>query len=86
MFVNHPQVADFTREQVARFFTTHPDFLPVGEGHFGVLYKDMRRVAAAQLSATLSALATGLPIFDVVFHNEREFTVSEVGVVAGASS
>ena len=86
MFVNHPQVADFTREQVARFFTTHPDFLPVDEGHFGVLYKDMRRVAAAQLGATLSVLAAGLPIFDVVFRNEREFTVSEVGVVPAASA
>jgi len=85
MFVNHPQVADFNREQVARFFTTHPDFLPVDEGHFGVLYKDMRRVAGAQLGATLSVLAAGLPIFDVVFHNEREFTVSEVGMVPAAA-
>lgn len=74
-------MSDFTREQVARFFTTHPDFLPVDEEHFGVLYNDMRRVAAAQLGVTLSALASGLPIFDVVFHDEREFTVSEVGVV-----
>ncbi len=83
MFVNHPQIADFTREQVARFFTTHPDFLPVGENHFGVLYKDMRRVAAIQLGATLAVLAAGLPIFDVVFKNEREFTVRAAGVVGG---
>jgi rhodanese-related sulfurtransferase len=81
MFVNHPQISDFTREQVARFLTIHPDFLPVDEGHFGVLFKDMRRVAAAQLGATLAVLASGLPIFDVVFRNEREFTVTEVGVV-----
>ena len=83
MFVNHPQVADFNREQVARFFTTHPDFSSVDEAHFGVLFKDMRRVAGAQLSATLGVLAAGLPIFDVVFQNEREFTVREVGVVGG---
>ena len=51
-----------------------------------MLFKDMRRVAAAQLGATLSVLASGLPIFDVVFRNEREFTVTEVGVVGSAVS
>jgi len=30
-------------------------------------------------------LAAGLPIFDVVFRNEHEFTVSEVGEVAAAA-
>jgi len=83
MFVNHPQVADFNREQVARFFTLHPDFSSVDADQFGVLFKDMRRVAAIQLSATLGVLARGLPIFDVVFANEREFRVSEAGVVGG---
>jgi rhodanese-related sulfurtransferase len=83
MFVNHPQVADFSREQVARFFTIHPDFSPIQADHFGVLFKDMRRVAGIQLGATLAVLANGLPIFDVVFRSEREFTVSEVGVVGG---
>lgn len=81
MFVNHPQVADFLREQAARFFTIHPEVLPVGEEHFGMLMKDMRRVAAKQLAATLSVLAKGLPIFDVVFHDERRFTVKEAGAV-----
>ena len=83
MFVNHPQVSDFQREQVARFFTLHPDFSPIDSDHFGVLFKDMRRVAGLQLTATLAVLAKGLPIFDVVFHNEREFRVTEVGVVEG---
>ena len=83
MFVNHPQIADFTREQVARFFTLHPEFSPIDEDHFGVLYKDMRRVAGTQLTATLGFLAAGLPIFDVVFRTERDFEVSEVGVVGG---
>ena len=83
MFVNHPQIADFTREQVARFFTLHPEFSPIDADHFGVLYKDMRRVAGTQLMTTLGFLAQGLPIFDVVFQNEREFEVTEVGVVGG---
>lgn len=81
MFVNHPQVADFLREQVARFFTTHAELLPVGEQEYGMLRKDMRRLADLQLGATLSVLARGLPIFDVVFRSEREFTVAEAGVV-----
>lgn len=81
MFVNHPQVADFMREQVARFFTTHPELLPLGEEEFGILRKDMRRVAEVQQAATLSVLAKGLPIFDVVFKGPREFSVAEVGVV-----
>ena len=83
MFVNHPQVADFHREQVARFFTLHPDFSPIDTEHFGVLFKDMRRVAGVQLAATLGVLAAGLPIFDVVFRSEREFSVTEVGMVGG---
>jgi rhodanese-related sulfurtransferase len=81
MFVNHPQVADFMREQVARFFTTHPELLPLGEDKFAILRKDMRRVADLQQAATLSVLAKGLPIFDVVFKGPREFTVAEVGTV-----
>ncbi|MBL9105758.1 MAG: rhodanese-like domain-containing protein [Myxococcales bacterium] len=83
MFVNHPQVAEFMRDQVARFFSIHPDFLPVGESHFGMLQKDMRRIAGIQLGHTLAALAKGLPIFDVVFRSEQEFSVEEVGAVAG---
>lgn len=81
MFVNHPQVAEFMRDQVARFFAIHPEFLPIDEGHFGMLQKDMRRLAGLQLGVTLGALAPGLPIFDVVFRSEREFTVTEVGAV-----
>lgn len=81
MFVNHPQVAEFMRDQVARFFTIHPDFLPVDESHFGILQKDMRRLAGIQIAATLAQLAKGLPIYDVVFKNEREFTVAEAGSV-----
>lgn len=81
MFVNHPQVADFMREQVARFFTTHPELLPLGEDEYAILRKDLRRLAEIQQAATLSVLAKGLPIFDVVFRGAREFSVSEVGVV-----
>lgn len=83
MFVNHPQVAEFMRDQVARFFTIHPDFLPVDDRHFGMLQKDMRRVAGIHIAATLASLANGLPIYDVVFKSEREFTVEEAGVVGG---
>lgn len=81
MFVNHPQVADFMREQVARFFTTQPRLLGIGEDSFPILRKDMRRLAEIQQAATLAVLAKGLPIFDVVFRNDCEFSVTEVGVV-----
>lgn len=81
MFVNHPQVADFMREQVARFFTTHPELLGIGEDEFPILRKDIRRLAEIQQAATLSVLAKGLPIFDVVFCGDREFSVTAVGVV-----
>lgn len=81
MFVNHPQVADFMREQVARFFTTHPELLPLGEAEFAMLRKDMRRLAEIQQAATLAVLAKGLPVFDVVFRGAREFAVTEVGTV-----
>ncbi|MFY0538555.1 rhodanese-like domain-containing protein [Nannocystis pusilla] len=81
IFVNHPQVADFMREQVARYFTTHPELLPLGEAEYGILRKDIRRLAEIQQAATLSVLAKGLPVFDVVFRNAREFTVKAAGVV-----
>ena len=81
MFVNHPQVADFMREQVARFFTTQPALLGIGEDSFPILRKDMRRLAEIQQAATLAVLAKGLPIFDVVFRSDCEFSVTEVGVV-----
>lgn len=81
MFVNHPQVADFLREQVARFFTTHPELLEIGEEAYPMLRKDIRRLAEIQQAATLSVLAKGLPIFDVVFRSDREFSVTEVGLV-----
>lgn len=81
MFVNHPQVADFMREQMARFFTTAPELLPLGEAELPILRKDIRRLAEIQQTATLSALAKGLPVFDVVFKNAQEFTVRAAGAV-----
>jgi rhodanese-related sulfurtransferase len=81
MFVNHPQVADFMREQVARFFSTHPELLPLGEAEYAILRKDMRRLAELHQGATLAVLAKGLPIYDVVFRGPREFTVAEIGTV-----
>ena len=83
MFVNHPQVADYMREQTARFFTLQSDVLPLGEAEFAMLRKDIRRVAEAQLGATLAVLAKGLPVFDVVFRDAEHFTVQAVGVVGG---
>ncbi len=81
IFVNHPQVAHFLREQIARFFTTQAHLAPLEEEDLPRLLAEIDRLAEIHLAATLSELARGLPIFDVVFRDTRDFEVVEVGAV-----
>jgi hypothetical protein len=75
MFVNHPEVAAYLRRQIAAFMTQRPD-LPLAPGDRERLEARMHEMARAQLSATLGALAKGLPVYDVNFVHDRCISVA----------
>ena len=85
MFLNHPQVSCFLREQMVRFLTRQRDLVSLPKGAEAALNAETARLGDMQLGQTLSALAPGLPIFDVTFGDERA-TVTEAGVVPAASA
>lgn len=80
VFVHHPRVTSYLREQLAAFLATQTDIAGVGVD-VARLHEEMVRLGALQLSRTLAALADGLPIFDVTFHGEDRVEVREAGVV-----
>jgi len=84
MFVNHPQVADFFRQELVAFLTSNDlraacKSLPVVDE--AALLATVRALGTQQLMATLSRLAKGLPIFDVTFTGPGEVTVARAGTV-----
>lgn len=83
MFLCHPQVSGFLREQMVRFLTRQRDLVPLPKGSEAALLAEVERLGDQQLTATLSALAPGLPVFDVTFGDDA-VTVTEVGAVARA--
>ena len=84
MFLCHPQVSCFLREQMVRFLTRQRDLVPLPKGAEAALVAEVERLGDVQLGQTLAALAPGLPIFDVTFGDDRA-TVTEAGHVPAAS-
>ncbi|MEZ4379711.1 MAG: rhodanese-like domain-containing protein [Nannocystaceae bacterium] len=78
IFVNHPQVVDYLRGQVAGFLTLEPELGVRPEDH-GRLVAKMRELAAQQLGATLERLAAGLPVFEARFDRAGGVTIARVG-------
>ncbi|MGF1468614.1 MAG: rhodanese-like domain-containing protein [Sandaracinaceae bacterium] len=71
MFVNHPQVVTYLREQTARFLSSRVDhLLPIGKSHGDSLAQAIPELGGAQAMATLKALAGGLPTFSVHFGSD----------------
>jgi hypothetical protein len=85
MFLCHPQVSRFLREQMVRFLTRQRDLVSLPKGAEAALNAETERLGGMQLGQTLSALAPGLPIFDVTFGDEQA-TVTEAGVVPAVSA
>lgn len=65
MFVYHPQVASYLRRQLAQMIVLQRDLVP--EISADALHAEMEKIAEAQLTSTLGALAKGLPIFEITF-------------------
>jgi hypothetical protein len=81
MFVNHPQVVDALRVELAHFVCEQNDLFPVARGQCEALLEEMRALGATQMGATLGRLAKGLPIYDLTFDRAGEVHVEHVGSV-----
>jgi len=80
MFVNHPQVADFFRQELVSFLVEE-DCSPLRHVDEATLLDEVRALGARQMTATLTRLAKGLPIFDVTFRSDQDVHVVQVGTV-----
>ncbi|MBX3227815.1 MAG: rhodanese-like domain-containing protein [Labilithrix sp.] len=79
VFVHHPRVTSYLRKQLAHFLAAQHDICgPVDPEE---LHIAMERLGSVQLGQTLTALAKGLPIFEVTFQDEDKFEVRSVGQV-----
>jgi rhodanese-related sulfurtransferase len=68
MFVNHPQVVSYLREQTAHFLKTRAShLLPLSKSDSQKLAELISELGARQASATLTSLAAGLPTFSIHF-------------------
>jgi rhodanese-related sulfurtransferase len=82
MFVNHPQVVAYLREQTAHFLETKAaNLLPLGSRNRSKLTELIPALGAEQAQITLSTLARGLPIFDVHFALDGGIEVVQGGPV-----
>jgi rhodanese-related sulfurtransferase len=80
VFVHHPRVTSYLRKQLAQFLALQTDIC--GPIDWEELHVDMERLGSVQLGLTLRALALGLPIFDVTFHDEHHVEVRAAGTVS----
>ncbi len=67
MFLQHPQVSRFLRAQLVRFMGRQRDIVRLADGGEPELERAIAQIATSQLDATLTALAPGLPVYDLVF-------------------
>ena len=82
MFVNHPEVTALLRRELAAFLTLCEDLTGVGASRSGALLEAMNELGDQQMGATLTRLAKGLPIYDMLFDPETgSAEVSAVGTV-----
>lgn len=82
MFVNHPQVTDYQRVEIAHWLSTRAE-LPALRERSGEILEVMRSLAGRQMGVTLGHLAKGLPIYRAIFHDDRSVDVVPAGTVGG---
>jgi rhodanese-related sulfurtransferase len=81
LFVAHPQVAGYLREQQAHFLGMQRDLLDLGHGQVRDIERTMAELGAQQTACTLGRLAKGLPVFEARFDERRRFRVRQVGAI-----
>ncbi|MCB9700881.1 MAG: rhodanese-like domain-containing protein [Myxococcales bacterium] len=70
VFVDHPQVATFCRQQNVAFLLERDAWLRAHEIDAGAFLRAVEELAAHQLGLTLGYLAAGLPVFEARFHGD----------------
>jgi len=87
MFVNHPQVVAYLREQTAHFLTTNVNhLLPLGKGVGASFTEAIPALGVEQAQATLTALASGLPTFNIHFSHDGSIDVVEGDAIPASVS
>ncbi|HJL18091.1 MAG TPA: rhodanese-like domain-containing protein [Sandaracinaceae bacterium LLY-WYZ-13_1] len=82
MFVNHPQVVAYLRQQTAHFLANRvASLLGLEEGMEAKLLEEIPKIGDVQAGATLAALAAGLPVFNVHFGRDGKAAVHEEGSI-----
>lgn len=78
MFVNHPEVLGYMRRQTSHFLSARVDnLLPLGKNDAPRLEVTIPELGGEQATATLLALANGLPTFGAHFERDGFVTVTE---------
>ena len=75
VFVYHPQVASWLRDQIVRWLVGTRDLLPVVPSSTASLRAEFDALAARGLDSTLGALADGLPRFIATFESDGRIDV-----------
>lgn len=84
MFVNHPQVVSYLRDQTAHFLVNRVGpLLGLEYRAEQELIERIPQIGEAQANATLATLAAGLPVFKANFDRSGAVTVSEAGSIPG---
>ena len=82
VFVHHPQVTSFQRDEIAAFLSVHPRFGPLRHQR-EALRAELEQLGQRQITATLGRLARGLPVFRVRFGRVSGFEVFAEGAIPG---
>lgn len=80
VFVIHPQVAGYLRQQFVRFLERQSDLVSLDANEAAQFPRVIDELAGQQAAATLGALAKGLPHFEVRFSG-GEPTVTPLGTI-----
>ena len=84
MFVNHPQVVSYLREQTAHFLSTKvAHLLPLGKSTPEKLAEAIPALGGDQALATLTSLAAGLPTFSAHFAHDGNIEVVQGESIPG---
>lgn len=82
MFVNHPQVAAYLREQSTYFLEQQSDLLSLPRGGREAIARELTQLGEKHLATTLGFLAKGLPVYDITFGSGGQVTIEHTGTVA----
>jgi hypothetical protein len=77
MFINHPQVSSYLRQQHALFYCLQTDIVQLSDASKDEYFARVETLAALHASKTLSTLALGLPCYRCKFQKQLSDTSSE---------